>query len=102
VVKSGIYHNSGGQFSSLNAWAVTTTANQTDDRAAFLGELGFTGSHRLTDGLAMQAGYSLIWIESVVLASDQIPATNFVDRNGVDSGGGVFYHGATVGLTFSY
>ncbi len=96
--KAGIYHNSGAHTSVLNTTRVSVVAGQRSNRPAFLGELGLTGVFDLTDRLSLRGGYNLMWIESVALASDQIPATNFTTFTGIDSSGGVFYHGAIVSL----
>jgi hypothetical protein len=96
--KIGIYHDSGHQNTTLNTGIATLTAADTSDRAAFMGELAFTGNYRLTDCLSLEATYSLLWLETVVLATDQIPATNFFTAAGTDGGGGAFYHGLLIGL----
>ena len=38
---------------------------------------------RLVDALSLCAGYELLWLETMVLASDQIPATNFFSDFGM-------------------
>jgi hypothetical protein len=41
-----------------------------------------------------------LWLETVVLATDQIPVTNFFTSAGID-GGGAFYQGLLIGLVLS-
>jgi len=66
---------------------------------AFVGDINTSVVYRLTDVWGIRAGYNLIWIEGLALAPDQF---NFgaVDSAaiGVASGGGMFLHGANLGL----
>jgi hypothetical protein len=97
--KVGVYHNDGSQFSRFDTGVVAATAADASERAAFVGELNVAGSYCLSDRLSLRVSYDLLWIESVVLATDQIPITNFALGNGITDGG-VFYHGATAGLEY--
>lgn len=98
--KVGIFHNSAGQNTVLDTGVVTVTAADTRNRAAFVGELAFTANYCLTDRLSLRGGYDLLWLETVALATDQVPATNFFTSAGIDAAGGTFYHGAFVGLEY--
>jgi hypothetical protein len=68
------------------------------ERTAFLGEIGINGKYAICKNLLVRCGYNLIWLETVTLASDQIPATDIFNGQGIAADGGVFYHGASVGL----
>lgn len=94
----GICHDSGYQTSILDTGIATLIAADGSDRAAFMGELAVTGNYSLTDCLSLEATYSLLWLETVVLATDQVPVTNFFTGAGIDGGGGEFYHGLLIGL----
>ncbi len=96
--KIGFYYDSGYQNTTLNTGIATLTAADASDRAAFMGELAVTGNYRLTDCLSLEATYSLLWLETVVLATDQVPTTNYFTGAGIDGAGGAFYHGFLVGL----
>lgn len=98
IGKVGIYHDSGYQNTTLDTGVVTVTAADASERAAFMGELAVSGNYRLTDCLSLEATYSLMWLETVVLATDQIPATNFFTGTGIDGSGGAFYHGVLIGV----
>jgi len=73
-----------------------------DDHAAFLGELGLTGTCQLADSLALTAGYRLMWLEGVAVAPDQVgvsdPASGVAT---VDTGGSPLYHGVVISLEYS-
>jgi hypothetical protein len=97
-LKAGIYHDSSRQQSYLNTGVVTAPAAGNKDRTAFLGEIGVAGQYALGESLLLRCGYNLIWLETVTLASDQIPATNLLTAEGIAADGGVFYHGVNVGL----
>jgi len=100
LLKAGIFHNIAGQNTILDTGVVVVNAADDDDRVAFLGELAFTANYCLTDTLSLRAGYDLLWVETVALAADQIPATNFFTGGGIAADGGAFYHGAFVGLEY--
>jgi len=99
--KGGLYGNDAD-----NNFALTQTIGPdlsfTDQtgRLAFVGDIAFTGSYQLTDGVALRSGYQLFWVDGVALASEQITATNIFAGNGVDPTGFAFYHGALVSLDF--
>ena len=81
-------------------------AEANDADVAFLGELAFAASYSLTDRLSLRAGYQLLWLEGVAVGTEQVAATepfNAVGRIGtrVDCGG-IFYHGASTGLQYTY
>lgn len=96
--KAGIYGNDASHRSVIDTGVVTIPATSRGGRVAFLGEVGVTGSYRLTDRWSIRGGYQMMWIEGVTIATDQVSATNFITQTGFDRNGGVFYHGAFVGL----
>lgn len=100
LAEVGIFHNSAGQETTYDSGLAVFTAADTSDRAAFLGELAFTANYCLTDSLTLRGGYDLMWLETVALATEQIPATNFGTSSGISADGGAFYHGAFVGLEY--
>jgi hypothetical protein len=96
--KAGIFGNQAAQHSSYSTGLVTLPATGDASLAAFIGELGINGACQLTDSLALRAGYRLLWVTDVALASEQLPASDFANGSGFDGTGDVFYHGAFVGL----
>ncbi len=100
LAKVGIFHNSAGQETTYDSGSAIFTAADTSDRAAFLGEMAFTANYCLSDRLTLRGGYDLLWLETVALATDQIPATNLGTMAGISADGGAFYHGAFVGLEY--
>lgn len=100
IAKLGVYYNDAEQATAFDTGAVVATAAGTSDGAAFAGEWGIASSFCLTDSLSLRASYNLMYLDSVVLASDQIPVTNLVFGTGINAQGGAFYHGAMVGLEY--
>lgn len=96
--KTGIFANAGGHSTIHDTTAVTDMAIDTTDHVAFVGEFGVAGLYSLTDCLSARVGYQLLWIDSVALASEQIPATDFGLARGINVDGNAFYHGAFVGF----
>lgn len=99
--KAGIYFNSADQdFSVTQAIGPAFGAGQRMDTAAFAGELGANGNYWITDRLALRAGYQMLWLQSVAVASDQIANVDVLNATGISVGGSVFYHGATAGIEY--
>ncbi len=77
--------------------------------AACLSEIELQCKYQIARGLSLKFGYETIWLQGVALAPAQIPETIShiippvsVQAIGVDSGCGVFYHGATAGLEYVF
>ena len=100
--KAGIFSNAAAQNSTISTGLVTLPATGRDDRTAFLGEVGITGTCQLTDHLAMRGGYRLLWIDGVALASDQMSVSDFANNAGLQGNGDAFYHGAFAGLEYAW
>jgi len=102
IGKAGVYYNDSGQRTAFATGPppVVFRAADTGERAAFSAEVGIAGSYCLTGNFSLRASYSLLYLDSVALAADQIPATNLILGRGITSGGDVFYHGAMVGLEY--
>ena len=64
--------------------------------------------YQVSERLLLKAGYEAIWLEGVALAPGQIQETYCtlapmsVQALGVNCNSGVFYHGATAGLEYSF
>jgi len=65
-------------------------------QTAFVGDLGINAQYRLTDRLAVRGGYQLMWVEGLSLADAY--GNRFDGDTTIDTTGGLFYYGATVGL----
>ena len=79
------------------------------NHAAFLGEIDLQCKYQVTKGLVLKAGYEAMWLQGVAFAPGQIPETQSriappinVQALGVNCNSGVFYHGATAGLEYSF
>ena len=71
----------------------------TDAGVGFLGDLNYTVSRRLSDMWWLRLGYNMIWLSGVALAPDQWDFTNTAaSGTTLVGGGGVFLHGANLGL----
>ena len=101
--KVGIYGNDADQNQSVvdfpNFPLRPTTSVQANN-VAFEGELNLSGIFRINDVWSLKAGYSVMWIEGLALAPDQLDFNIAVSPSGntLTSDGGMFIHGANVGL----
>jgi len=101
VGKAGIFYNHASQEQLVNDGGfVPPSPSSSDDRVAFLGELGISVLYQLTDRLSLRGGYNLFWIEGIALAPDQLDFSVPSPGSGtaIDSDGGAFLHGAHVGF----
>jgi hypothetical protein len=59
--------------------------------------------YQLAKRLVLKAGYEAVWLQGVAVAPAQIQETNITTKQiGIDTNSGVFYHGATAGLEYSF
>ncbi|QDU28764.1 hypothetical protein ETAA8_38690 [Anatilimnocola aggregata] len=104
VGKAGIYGNS----ANLNARSAGIAGslpliNSTGNQTAFVGEVGVTAGYRLTERLSLLAGYSVLWVDGVALAPDQLAGTNVTTGASVlDANGSLVYHGVNLGLEYGW
>jgi hypothetical protein len=101
--KAGIYDNDATESQTVIDFPnfplrPTTTAQS--NYAAFEGELNLSGIYRLSNAWSVKAGYSVIWIEGLALAPDQLDFNFSTSPSGnqLSAAGGLFLHGANVGL----
>jgi len=101
----GLYGNPGRQRSQLVSLAnppVTFRAGGGTGNVAYTAELGITGKYRLSNCLNIVAGYQVMVLDGLALATDQLAVTDFLDQSGYNNDGSVLMHGATVGVEFVF
>ena len=112
VLKAGIFDNHVDEATSVRMDRIQFGESDSTDHPAFLGQIGLQGKYQVTPRLLLKAGYEAIWLEGVALAPGQIaetychggthPLDTYVQALGVNCSSGVFYHGATAGLEYSF
>ena len=73
-------------------------ASATGGTVGFVGDINLSAIYRLTDVWGIRAGYNTIWIEGVALAPDQFDFGADGPPTTVAGDGGIFLHGANLGL----
>ena len=111
LAKAGIFDNNAEATTEVSVIhkSVHSASASTND-AAFVGETGLQCKYRVAKSLVLKAGYEAIWLEGVALAPGQIQETytttrfigSTVQALGVNCSSGVFCHGATAGLEYSF
>jgi hypothetical protein len=79
VAKAGLFGNAAqmGQFvSDFDGSEVVRDTAVSAGRVAFVGELGVTGLIRVTQNLNARIGYSLLWVEGIARAANQLDYTD--------------------------
>ena len=109
LAKAGIFDNNAEQTTSVSViFKQERTGSTSTNHAAFVGETGLQCKYQVTKGLFLKAGYEAIWLQGVALAPGQVQETYVtvqpmaVQALGVNCNSGVFYHGATAGLEYSF
>jgi hypothetical protein len=87
----------------LSAVAVDNLTHR-NDHTAFVSELGLRGVYDLTPSFSVFGGYRVMWLDGIALAPDQIPVNDLTGSgtSGLDTGGTLYFHGATVGLQVTF
>ena len=100
LFKAGVFGNHAVQSTiAVNTGPLTGSTNH----VSFLGEVGVQCKYQVTRGLALRAGYEAMWLQGVALAPGQIDQTNVITGDaGINTNYGVFYHGATAGLEYTF
>ena len=114
VLKAGIFDDHVEESAEVRMDRIQSTESGSTNHLAFLGQLGVQCKFQATPRLLLKAGYEAIWLEGVALAPGQIAETycyspgaldpwgNYVQALGINCSSGVFYHGATAGLEYSF
>lgn len=106
LAKSGIYTNDAEN--SASAAGPLNTISAADDRnqVAFVGELSFVNHLAVTRSLSAYAGYHLMWLDGVAVASSQAQATTFdnnaADGFGIDTSDSVMFQSFAFGGAFTF
>lgn len=101
--KAGIFGNDARQTQTVTDFPnfpIRPTVSRSGSGAAFVGEFNLSGLYRLNDVWSLRAGYSVLWVEGVALATDQLDFNFATAPSGdqLDRSGGLFFHGANLGL----
>ena len=105
IMKAGIYGNvAANGFTVGDNTGLLEAANDRRTQVAFVGEVGLQGAYQWTHHIATRCGYQVMWLEGVAVASDQVGAItqNGFEGTGINTLGGLFYHGATASIDVSW
>jgi hypothetical protein len=109
LLKAGVFDNNATQTTEVSVVAKQQRwASASTNHCAFVGETGLQCKYQVSKRFLLRAGYEAIWLQGVALAPGQIQDTQTdlqtvsVQATGVNCDFGVFYHGVTAGLEFSF
>jgi hypothetical protein len=111
LVKAGVFINNAVETTGVSIDRTMYWESASTNQVACLGELGLQCKYQVTQKLLLKLGYEALWLQGVALAPGQISDTycycagqhnTSVQALGVNCGSGVFYHGATAGLEYSF
>ena len=105
LIKIGLFDNNAEQSTGVSLQKQVYPSTARTNHAAFVSEASLQLKYQLTKGLALRAGYEALWLDGVALAPGQIQETvtlASVHARGVNSGSNVLFHGAAIGLEYSF
>ena len=105
LIKAGLFDNYVEQSTGVSLQKVVQPSQATTNHAAFASEAGLQVKYQLLKGLALKAGYEVLWLDGVALAPGQIQETLTlanVRALGVNCGSSVLFQGATAGLEYLF
>jgi hypothetical protein len=112
LIKAGIFGNDVVETTGVSIERTVYWESASTGHVAFLDETGLQCKYQVTQKLLLKLGYEAMWLQGVALAPGQISDTycyyggdrrnTYVQALGVNCGSGVFYHGATAGLEYSF
>ena len=106
LIKAGAYGNNAEESTGVTIFKVLRPSSTKTNCAAFVGEIGLQCKYQVSQGLGLKVGYEAFWLEGVALAPGQIQETYTIKPDNVRALGvstsGVFFHGATAGLSYSF
>ena len=102
--KAGVFGNpAANQYEivdSQGTYRLLSADRQT--QVAFVGDVGVTAISQLSEHIAVQGGYQLLWVRGAAIAGDQAVVADYTTGNGISTRGGAFYHGAMASVNFSW
>jgi hypothetical protein len=102
----GVFDNNAEQSTGVSIAKVVYPTTATKNGLAVVSEAGLQLKYRVTTGLALKAGYNVLWLVGVALAPGQINETyaarSDVRAFGVNRGSNVVFQGATFGLEYTF
>ncbi|MCC7085376.1 MAG: hypothetical protein IT427_10250 [Pirellulales bacterium] len=100
VGKAGVYLGHASNDAGFDGSPIISLQTQSvTDRCSFFGELGLNASWRFNSTWALRGGYQVYWLEGVAMAPNQVLSTDLAGQGGgINGAGGLFLHGAHVGL----
>jgi hypothetical protein len=106
--KAGLYANLAEQQSQVLINASTlafTVGNQftsgSDQRLAFIGEIGFVGNYRWRPNVTFHAAWDMMWVQRLALAPEQLNFT-FPQTDFITTTGRVFFNTFSVGAEVAW
>ncbi len=107
-IKAGLFDNNADQSTGVSLEKVVYPVSATANHAAFVSEGSLQLKYRVMDGLALKAGYELLWLDGVALAPGQIQETLTTHSSmpvhalGINCGSSQLFRGFTAGLEYSF
>ena len=111
VIKAGLFDNDAVQSTGVSLQKEVYPSKASANDAAFVTEAGVQLKYQMTQGLALKAGYELLWLDGVALAPGQIqetiatehiPPPSTVRALGINCGSNVLFQGFTAGFEYSF
>jgi len=106
LIKIGAFANNAEQSTGVSLQKIVYPSTAATTNTAFVSEASLQLKYQLVRGLALKAGYEVLWLAGVALAPGQIQETfttpSSVRAIGVNFGSNTLFQGGTFGLEYSF
>ncbi len=96
--KVGVFGNDARQRSLLDTGAVNQIVSDSTSGVAWVGELGFSTELQISRNVSILGGYSMLWMDRVAIASDQVVVNDFFNSVGIDRRSSAIFYGAHLAI----
>ncbi len=100
--KAGVYGNDAENRGLIDTGVSRLGVNDSADDTSFMGEFGATSTVPIGERISIFASYSLIWLESVAIASEQIAVSDYFNGVGSSDRGNALFYGGTLGVELRF
>lgn len=100
--KVGIFGNDARHQSLFSTNVSSLGIRESVGQSSVIGEIGFRGQFHFSRRFSAHAGYSLLFLERIVVASDQTSVSDFFNSTGIHDRGSAVFHGASFGVVFTH
>lgn len=102
TAKVGVFGNDARHRAALDTGAVVLRINDSADNLSWMAEANAKAELPITHHLSITGGYTVMWLDQIAIATDQLPQSNFFTGTGHSERGTALFHGGVVAVELRY